>query len=709
MRQNKKIKNKKNDIYDISDNDEEIIPMNHDKIGNINFYSEEVVKQIIELLISYTITTNFRKNTEKKISFFCWQEIYHRLNIISELLIPNREIDDFNNSEYILSKIKYLKTDTNDKRYKINLHNKANAKKLIKIYEKKKLKELLNKSTNDNNDNNNNNKKDLIRNNNKQYNVEIKKYNYWGTITQPKTTCIDRTSSLYNNLNKNAKNFFEKKNIINDKNIKRKITSKKNTQVKQDLKETNDELNLINEKQKKKFQPILEMTYVELSKEEDKNQENEEIQKIRKETVERIEAKKEKKKQLEINLKLNTKKENVKGKYTTDVEGNIVMIKEILPENLLRDFYPINHKEKELLIGKTIEDLQNEQSLMIKNANKNIIFNEEEKKYSINLFNFNIIPNNTIIDNESEKDQKSNTKLIQLSKELINPFSLNFSGKNNSMEKIVLSGSNFKLINPSTGVNIKEQNQIKIGSTNFFKAYHKYSLDEYNQVLKNTLEKPKLSGINLNNNFTQLNNENNLHKDENNFDINKKNFNNINNVIKHKDKKIFRKTFSGNFRLKKQIQKDIKEIFTLDEINSNINLHQVLKNEDELNLYNEKKLIKTSSYNDIFRKGILTPVGRNYINKKKLKEFKFNLIDNFNKDLIMGYFQEDKEKFILPKLPHKPNNLNKLKNNTNLNIMFKTINSFYRTRQKRNNDLIPSLSSKTVRNKNNKKDKKDKI
>ena len=720
MKQKKKLKNRKNEIF--PNDDEEIIPTNHDKLGNFNFYSEEVVKEMIELLISLTITTNFRKNTEKKITSFCCQEIIQRLNVVSELFNPNRDIDDFVNSEYILSKIKYLKTDINDKRYKINLHNKARTKKffnLIKNNKKQEVKkEILNKSNTDINN------KDLVRDTNKQYNIEINKYNYWGTISQPQTTVIDRTSSLYNNIKKDTKNIIEKITIINKPNINinRRMTLRKKSTIINinqniNIKEPNEEIDLYNIKPKKKFQPILEMSYVELPNEANKNQENEEIEKIRKETIEFIETKKEKMKKLEITMKLNAKKENIKGRYTTDAEGNIVMIKEIHPENLLKDFNQINCKQKELLIGKSPEEIKNEQSLMVKKANKNIIFNKEEKRTSLDLFNFNIIPNNnpinTIINKESEKDERINSQIGQLSDEVINPLPLHLSRKNNILEKIVLSGSNFKLINPSTGVNIKEQNQIKTGSTNYFKVYHKYSLDEFNQVLKSTLEKPKLTGIFLNNNLTQLNKENILAKEENNFEMNKNNFTSINNVINNKNKKIFRKTFSGNFRPKRQVQKNINEMFTLNEINSNTNLHHILMREEENNfetiLSKEKKLKKVSSYNDIFRKGILTPNGRHYINNKKLERFKFNLMDNFNKDLIMGYYQEEREKNILPKLPPKHINLNKLKNNNNLNTMFKTSNNFYRTRQKRNNDLIPTLSSKTVRNKKNKKDKdKDK-
>ena len=68
------------------------------------------------------------------------------------------------------------------------------------------------------------------------------------------------------------------------------------------------------------------------------------------------------------------------------------------------------------------------------------------------------------------------------------------------MEKIPISGSNFKIMKPSPGVKIKEHNNVKAGDINYFETFHKFSLEEFNKVLKNTLslEKEKLRGILLN-------------------------------------------------------------------------------------------------------------------------------------------------------------------------------------------------------------------
>jgi len=227
MKSKKKTKRKKKEI---SENSEEIIPLIHQKVGNVNNYSEEVAKGIIELLISLTISKNFTRITETKINDFCNNELVKNINNLIRLYNINCDIDDFNNSEYIISKIKYLKTDTNEKRYKTKIHKKAKAHRnfsankvlfnianIDKTYisemriKNKELEDFLNKSSYMKNN------IDLLRDNSFQYDIEINKYNYWGNIPEPKSYFIDRTSSLYNNIKK-------------DKNIFHKISTRKSTE-----------------------------------------------------------------------------------------------------------------------------------------------------------------------------------------------------------------------------------------------------------------------------------------------------------------------------------------------------------------------------------------------------------------------------------------------------------------------------------------------
>ena len=198
-------------------------------------------------------------------------------------------------------------------------------------------------------------------------------------------------------------------------------------------------------------------------------------------------------KMLEKNLKLKDKKEEISGKFTTDASGKIVLIKEIRPEDLLKDFYPLKYKQKELLGGIPLVELKKENALMEKKAEKNIIFNKPLN--SRNTLN----PNHFFsINKELDKEYKFDNNLFI--KSLFEGETYRFPYHNKTNEQIILGGSNFKLMDPSPGVNIKERHSIKTGNLNFFQTYHRYSLDEFDKVLKDTLdnEKSKLSGNFLN-------------------------------------------------------------------------------------------------------------------------------------------------------------------------------------------------------------------
>ena len=137
------------------------------KISYKNLHSEEVANYIIELLISSTISIEFVKNTEKKINNICLDEIHKKIINITQLYNINHDIDDFESSENITSSKNILKTDENEKRYKVYNHRKLkdernfyasralynleNINKLIQtemLIKNNEIKDLLNKSIN---------------------------------------------------------------------------------------------------------------------------------------------------------------------------------------------------------------------------------------------------------------------------------------------------------------------------------------------------------------------------------------------------------------------------------------------------------------------------------------------------------------------------------------------------------------------------------
>ena len=53
---------------------------------------------------------------------------------------------------------------------------------------------------------------------------------------------------------------------------------------------------------------------------------------------------------------------------------------------------------------------------------------------------------------------------------------------------IILSGSNFDIMNMEIGVSIKEKEKFKTGGKDFYHKFNKFSLDNYNKQLKETIK-----------------------------------------------------------------------------------------------------------------------------------------------------------------------------------------------------------------------------
>ena len=169
-----------------------------------------------------------------------------------------------------------------------------------------------------------------------------------------------------------------------------------------------------------------------------------------------------KNKEKELKLNNNSKKMNKKkdesdkairfikpldsNKFTFDSNGKIISFKQYKIENLSKDFTFIRNNIK--------EKIEKDESLNKPNIKQRITIKEPKEI---------IIKDNRMNDyfnTEEKKDKKDKTK-----------------------EKIIPSGSNFKLILPNIGVVIKENNDKKEGSRDFNKYFQKYSIKDYNKIL----------------------------------------------------------------------------------------------------------------------------------------------------------------------------------------------------------------------------------
>ena len=158
-KRNKKRKKKKQE-------EEEIGAVKHERIGNLNYFSEEIAKNIIEKVICLAVNETFAKKIERKFAYFCYDSLKSSLDNIIDLYNINRDIDDFDLDNIdIKESITANKSDMDIKRYFYNNHAKvvesknnnaekslieiANIRKDFMTYmnvNNKKIEDCLNKS-----------------------------------------------------------------------------------------------------------------------------------------------------------------------------------------------------------------------------------------------------------------------------------------------------------------------------------------------------------------------------------------------------------------------------------------------------------------------------------------------------------------------------------------------------------------------------------
>ena len=178
-RRKKENKNSQNNI---------IYPKKHDKIGNLNFYSEEIVKSIVDKIISLTFTKLYMENLEKKISDYSIEYFIKSTNILLELCNINHDIDD----KKLNLRLKFSKNFTQPFVEKINFNQK--------ITDDNNINESMENIVNVNND------IDIDKPDKIQYSIKIDKKNFWGMVTEPKPINVDRTCNNKNNIKKEKNN-----------------------------------------------------------------------------------------------------------------------------------------------------------------------------------------------------------------------------------------------------------------------------------------------------------------------------------------------------------------------------------------------------------------------------------------------------------------------------------------------------------------------
>lgn len=616
--------------------EESIKPLTHENVGNINCFSEEIARDIINKLISLTFSRIYMKKMNKIIDEFYVINLFKTFNNLIEMNNINHDMDIDNqtdennkNKSFIIE----LKKDKIQRRIQEKkIYNKNNNLK------KAQSNEELPKTFMEEIDSN------YLRNRVLLYDAEITNKNFWDTIPQPQSSSFERTST-YKNIIK----------IVNEKDFPKEI-EKQPVNAKKKYFKLKSYFHKFIENKMEDYYKIKRKQYIkvreELPSEKIPNEilgiieEEEDIKKMRRKLLEEIEKKDKEKKMEKERKRIEEllKKNQDKNKKNKDSEE-----KGLNPDSFIKEFISISSLQKEIKSGISISALEEEKKQLTKKAKKNIEYNKIPK----------IRP---------EKEQIRHDKLLQ--KIFMKKFKINKNKEDSNSEdsdestgNIKPSGSNFYLIKPEVGVIIQENANVKSGGINFYEKYNKFSVNDFNKTMNIMFER------NLSNNINNFDSSNmytigkirsNSNFINNNtittFNNNKKEKNNEASDNKKEDlneKNLFRKTFMNRLtNLKKKFMyKSRSEICFSNNCNSDI-LREALttgKNENSYyyysnNLFNSNK--SKNEFNTNFELSYIGTKKNKDINKKFFSPIPTNLLNTYKNTLLKNYFSDADKKDI---------------------------------------------------------------
>ena len=494
---------------------------------NLKNIAEIVVNNIINKIISLTISRSLGIKTENEVPYICYEYVKDTMNNILSSFYMLYDKDEPRNGNI---------TDINNQ----------NGKSLFKSDIENIQKIILNKEYNNSNNNNNTN---FLEKTGDETDVIFKNYffnniykgdNDWDLIEEPSSLSLDRYSSTLITFKQKNKDLDGGKYKMNQGGIleEDENENEENNKTNQDNKTKNDkemskekekEIFKINVYKKKSNQQIIQskkqlneianqFECFDLEPEESNEVlENIQIKKLR-EQFEKSKKNKEFEQKIihEEKVKLiNIQKinEEISRKYigkkiTKDHNGQIIFIKRIKPEKFKQDF--VFGKTKFKTIANESQKKKIFKKVDIKNVEKNVQENIDEKnteegirkktskKTNIrSLPKLNKLPMATI----EEQDKNDDKKAISLKKRF----------------PIITSGSNFNLMNMEIGVSLKEDEKYKTGGLDFLSKFKKFSLKAYDKKLKEAeasnslkkniefIEEPKSQTIEEINNFYPTN------------------------------------------------------------------------------------------------------------------------------------------------------------------------------------------------------------
>ena len=327
------------------------------------------------------------------------------------------------------------------------------------------------------------------------FDSKIDSTNFWKTLPQPISAPIDRDAGTKIKYEKPAfqnkkgevsiidENHDNTEEINNSHKKNKKENPKKKLKI-SFLKKKNENT----EKNKKKKYIQIDFESTDLAKVYESQYETNETTELRMEVEKELQEKKKEMEKIAQKEKERVAKEEEvaelrkklnKKNVTVDIKGELVFIKPLDLQALTEEFNKGRANFKNIkTIEKEMKSLNAKPSLVIE---KNLQINDDTK------------------DNKAtSKKQKRRNPFGTKNNNTVSPIA-----KKNVHKQIIdknmmkqIAGSNFSIINPEVGVNIKEEKKMKSGGKDFYKKYNRFSVEVFQDQLNKTAASnlfPKIS------------------------------------------------------------------------------------------------------------------------------------------------------------------------------------------------------------------------
>ena len=580
--------------------------------------SDIIVNHIINKIISLSVYKSFKRKIEKQIPEECYNYIKESItSFISCLYIFYDKDEDRSIKEksYFNTDIEEIKTDLIIDSDKTNFDSFKN-------------------------DN------ETFLNNIFFSNNYSSRENNWDLVDEPISTNLDRYSSTLIKFQERNEPLENKYNPIQEKIIEeeeyQEKKQEKNETIMNRRKSTisnifnypsNKYLTYEEDKNKKVKMSDIDKELKTLDLEPEKNYENKYIVKLRelfeqKQKEKDMIIQKDREEKGRIIRKQKLEQENIRKyigkKINKDHNGEIIYIKSINPSNFKKDFIFSNSKYKTLNTIKSPIKLK-KQELSEENIKDK---NEEKNQKEKTIMNLKSNKSKLKLTNNIEKKNKENISEI----------------KSNSLNKkipMIISGSNFHLMNMEVGVSLKDDKNYKSGGLDFFNKYKKYSIEVYNKKLREAENSDNLNKkIDILNEpkYQTIEEMHNLYKT--NYTLGNSTYDGYNSiVILNTETNIFNKRSNNTSSLlnnfSKQANKTKSNLTPI--INMKLGASSILQSFDKPNIFASKGKANSIKSRNIFKEKMSKTINENILND--MNTFTRNLIinkkdNNFNEKVM---------------------------------------------------------------------------